>query len=334
MIIRKFKNFYTIFLLFTLFYFQLQSKENVLAQELIVKSSQDARVKEFYYQENKIYELKAHYGFSTLIEFSKEENIETVSIGDSLAWQISKAKNPNFLFIKPVEEHAQTNMNVITNKRVYTFELNAYKAASNSSKELTFKAKFIYPHINSNDLNSIFFRGLAPLNPLEGSPSPHLNSALANYNYSFAGAKSIRPMRAFDDGKFTYLELSQDSPMPAVFEVDMKGNEKIVNFSIQGNHLIIQGTAKQYTLRDGDVTACVFNKLLIAQNSSNTAKNTKNSSLRAFHPIPKRKPSSGYLADNNETGNGHGVFARLATLFSNSSQLANHSSIKEISFND
>lgn len=85
--------------------------------------SADSRIKTFTYHETEVYQLKGHYGFSTVIEFSPRERIETVSMGDSEAWQVLPTKSrPNILLIKPLEENAQTNMTVMTTKRIYTFD--------------------------------------------------------------------------------------------------------------------------------------------------------------------------------------------------------------------
>ena len=86
----------------------------------------DARIKTLPYRENEVFRLTGHYGFSTVLEFASGENIETISIGDSESWQLVKPKRGNLLLIKPLEENAQTNMTVVTDQRIYTFEMNAY----------------------------------------------------------------------------------------------------------------------------------------------------------------------------------------------------------------
>ena len=80
--------------------------------------SKDDRIKTIAYSPNDVIAVQGHFGFSTLIEFAAEETVETVSIGDSEAWQVVKPSQPNLLFVKPIDLVGDTNMTVISNKRV------------------------------------------------------------------------------------------------------------------------------------------------------------------------------------------------------------------------
>ena len=46
-------------------------------------TSADARVKVVTYHENDVYQIRGHYGYSTVIEFSEKERIQTISLGDT-----------------------------------------------------------------------------------------------------------------------------------------------------------------------------------------------------------------------------------------------------------
>ncbi len=215
----------------------------------------DARVKTFTYSENEVYALRGHYGFSTVIEFSPKERIESISIGDSLAWQVVKPNRPNLMFIKPLEENAETNMTVITSKRLYTFALSAGKATSEESGDLTFRLKFQYPEEAAARLAYIGGTSAKNYNPLE-----KISAADLNFDYSYSGSKRLRPIRAFDDGKFTYFQFDDFETLPAVFAVDGKQNESLVNFKVQGHYLVITSTNARFILRDGDTVTRVFNE--------------------------------------------------------------------------
>ena len=69
-------------------------------------TSADARVKVVTYHENDVYQIRGHYGYSTVIEFSEKERIQTISLGDTASWQVMKPGQPNIMFIKPLEENA------------------------------------------------------------------------------------------------------------------------------------------------------------------------------------------------------------------------------------
>ena len=57
------------------------------------------------------------------------------------------AANPtkNRIFLKPIEDDATTNMTVITDRRIYFFEMNAEEAKNIRDKNISFIVKFVYP---------------------------------------------------------------------------------------------------------------------------------------------------------------------------------------------
>ncbi|MBL4886799.1 MAG: P-type conjugative transfer protein VirB9 [Planctomycetaceae bacterium] len=215
----------------------------------------DARIKIVTYHENDVYQVRGHYGYSTVIELSPKERIETISLGDTESWQVMKPGKPNIMFIKPLEEDAATNMTVITDKRMYTFELTASQAYSHRSPDLTFRLKFHYADDAAQELAYIGSVSEAYYNPLEGTDATDLN-----FDYSYAGSKRLRPIRAFDDGVFTYFQFEDFDVMPAVFAVDENGNERLVNFNVQGKYVVVSGLGSQFTLRDGETATCIFNE--------------------------------------------------------------------------
>ena len=215
----------------------------------------DSRVKIVTYHESDVYQVRGHYGYSTVIELSPKERIETISLGDTQSWQVMKPGKPNIMFIKPLEEDAATNMTVITDKRMYTFELTASQAYSHRSPDLTFRLKFHYADDATQELAYIGSVSQAHYNPLEGTDATDLN-----FDYSYSGSKRLRPVRAFDDGVFTYFQFEDFDVMPAVFAVDENGNERLVNFNVQGKYVVVSGLGSQFTLRDGNTATCIFNE--------------------------------------------------------------------------
>ncbi|HIF26258.1 MAG TPA: P-type conjugative transfer protein VirB9 [Micavibrio sp.] len=276
--------------------------------------AQDARVKSVRYVDGEVYAVKAHYGYSTAIEFADHEEIETISIGDSATWQVIKPSRPNMLFIKPLIDAAATNLTVITSKRVYSFTLNADTAGSYESDALTYRLRFSYPQeqLLALDYNQT---GSLPFDPLADTPASALN-----FEYSYAGAKRLRPSQAFDDGQFTYLKFTDADSLPAVFAVDEDGNERLVNFNVYKDMLVITGTNAQFTLRDGDTATCIFNDAkarddqIITKPIPVAALDEKDLALTVPHafPLPARKPDyEALMAARNQPA----LLSRLASVF-------------------
>jgi len=103
----------------------------------------DNRIKTYIYSPNEVYLLVLHYGFQSNIEFSKAEEIQTITLGDSFAWKITPLANR--LFIRPMEKNIRTNMTVITNKRTYQFDIVAKELEEGDERDLVYVIRFSYP---------------------------------------------------------------------------------------------------------------------------------------------------------------------------------------------
>jgi type IV secretion system protein VirB9 len=104
----------------------------------------DNRIKTYIYNPNEVYLLVLHFGFQSHIEFAKEEEIQTISLGDAYAWTVSPLGNR--LFIKPLEKNIRTNMTIITNKRTYQFDIVSKELGlEEDEKDLVYVVRFYYP---------------------------------------------------------------------------------------------------------------------------------------------------------------------------------------------
>lgn len=103
----------------------------------------DNRIKTYVYNSNEVYLLILHFGFQSHIEFARDEEIETISLGDTYAWKLTPLGNR--LFIKPMEKNIRTNMTIITNKRTYQFDLVAKELEGEDEKDLVYLVRFYYP---------------------------------------------------------------------------------------------------------------------------------------------------------------------------------------------
>ncbi len=201
------------------------------------------------YSPNEVHSYTGFYNYVASILFEEGEKVVTIAIGDPTAWQITPSANR--LFIKPLQDHPETNALIVTNRRIYHFALDAREAAGLHDKNLVFETRFVYPQVN-------FAYGATD----SGSYIPDINEDhTLNYNYVLSGNDMIKPIRVFDDGRFTYLEFSESTMnLPAVFIVDERGNEALVNIRTVGKHLVVEKVGSLFTLRYDKEHACVFNK--------------------------------------------------------------------------
>lgn len=182
----------------------------------------DSRIKTLVYNPNDVYSLLTHYGYQSNIEFGERETVETVSVGDRVAWQIIPAGRR--LFIKAMEEGAHTNMTVVTNKRAYQFDLRSSdRTPLHPSEELVYVVRFFYPDSQSSLIPQMpaatareMVAAPAP-SPAYASTSLPVAQAAAkaiNYQYTLSGPEAIAPVRIFDDGRSTYIRFRADFMQP------------------------------------------------------------------------------------------------------------------------
>jgi type IV secretion system protein VirB9 len=103
----------------------------------------DNRIKTYVYSENEVFLVLVHYGYQSSIEFAKDEEIETISVGDIFAWKITPAGRR--LFIKSMERDLRTNMTIITNKRTYLFDIMSKAQEDEVDPQLAYMIRFFYP---------------------------------------------------------------------------------------------------------------------------------------------------------------------------------------------
>ena len=212
----------------------------------------EKKFRSYIYNPNDVYRYLGHYTYQGFVEFEEGETVNTISMGDPSLWLFEHLGNR--LFLKPVgEDSSETNMTVITNKRVYHFELVGKEAKGISDKDLIFVVKFAYP--DEKDKNILEFPKIA------ASDEPDMRDlAQYNFNYQYTGEPAIAPLKVFDNGEFTYFQFSKkNAEIPAIFTVDAEGFESLINYRSAGSYIIAERVSPQFTLRSGSDIVCVYN---------------------------------------------------------------------------
>lgn len=231
--------------------------EGTPIQSLAVRSNpKNLHIKNILYDENTLYQYIGYYGVATIINFDKNEEIVNLIMGDTTAWQFHNLGNK--LLLKPIGESdvAETNAIIYTNKnRTYHIMMKAEEPSSIYNKDIPFEIRFIY---NTNE--SLDFKKISDINEkLHKVDIANLN--YINFDYTVAGNDSILPIRVFDDARFTYFQFYDiNGNIPAIFAVNSDGYESLINFKIQDNYVVVDRVVPRFTLRHGDIHACVYNE--------------------------------------------------------------------------
>lgn len=228
----------------------------VLAEQRPASHPNDSRIKMVNFQENNVIPLKGVALTSTQILFADDEVVLDVQGGDTAAWIVTRRPHlDNMIFLKPTPVASDSNITVVTNKHNYYFHVTSNSALTNNSTQQTYTLKFKYPDEIRARADAAH-KERAQLLAMTTPKPPVVHNA----DYRFSGNKQLLPLHVFDDGRFTYFELRKNQPAPAIFAVDNKqGKESMVNTRRQGNYLVVQRIAPQFTLRNGGIVASVFN---------------------------------------------------------------------------
>ena len=219
----------------------------------------DSRIRVMVFNPNDVFKFTGYYGYQASIELAKNEQVVSISMGDTTSWQVVPAGNR--IFIKPMEQDATTNMTLITNKRTYFFELYAEETLDIRDPGMVFNVKFLYPDDDEEE-DSIRTFAASGAGTSSGPDLSHPENL--NFNYSISGNEEIAPIKIFDDGEFTYLQFrDKNNEIPAIFAVDEDLRESMVNFRLDPNNnnlVVIEQVFQKLTLRAGKKIVCVFNE--------------------------------------------------------------------------
>lgn len=228
----------------------------------------DSRLRVMVYNPNDVFKFVGFYGYESSVVFASDETIDSITIGDSVPWQI--VPNGNRLFIKPIDNDAITNLTVITSKRVYHFELHAKHAKTIEDPDLIFSVKFLYPDDEDGSGSAIQQFDDSVNVDLDIDPDK------VNTKYSVSGSDQVLPIKVFDDGEKTYFQFRENAQeLPAIFLVNSDRTEGIVNYNISGKYLVVHTVAQRFSLRKGSIVGCVFNDKYKPTESKKDEKNRK-----------------------------------------------------------
>lgn len=190
----------------------------------------DTRLQTVVYDPERVVRLRVPLGYQTTVALDAREQIETIAVGDSSGWEVTPNARGDHLFVKPLEIGRTTNLTVLTDTRLYSFEL---VAVSTPSAEAPFAVRFIYPE--------------------RAAAEPPAAPAIAGYRLS--GAQRVRPVSVTDDGVHTYIEWSAGRDLPAVFALDDQNREVLVTGYVRDGRFVIDAVYPVLLFRSDRQTA-------------------------------------------------------------------------------
>lgn len=226
-------------------------QQPVFAQAVSTPLMADARGKVVSYNPNEVYLINTHYLVSTDIILGEDEiiNAEDLHFGDVKPWDVQVSRN--HLYIKATRLIAGGNLNFTTNKYSYHFILTVSDAPMDSSDQVLF-LRFMYPNHGKAERHLALQLATVPTDICQ-------DKSKYNMQYSFTGNDEQAPVRACDDGIFTYFKFRKQVEMPAIFMVLPNRKEAVVNYRMEKGYVVVERIARAFTLRNGDIVTSVYN---------------------------------------------------------------------------
>jgi len=226
-------------------------------------SPYDKRIRTVEYDPRDVVRIDGMVGIATHIHLEEGEKYVDHAFGDAAGWHF--AENGNHIFLKPKAEYAHSNLVLITNRRVYYFELRYYDTRRDGNQ--VFGVSFIYPHTQAE----LRAAQLEREKVREAFNAPRE----INANYTMTGHRDLAPINAWDNGQFTFFKFPGVVDIPAIFMVNPDGSESIVNHHIQGQAndiVVMHKVTGQWVLRLGYFVLSVFNESYDAVGESNSSR--------------------------------------------------------------
>jgi type IV secretion system protein TrbG len=215
-------------------------------------------VQVFPFSDGAIYQVYTAPGAVTDIALQPSENLVAVAAGDTVRWVIGDttsgtgADKRTHILVKPFTSGLATNLVVTTDRRSYHLQLTATSRTAMAALSWTYPADQL-----------IALRRAADQAAAAAPVSEGLAVDSLNFNYAISGdAPAWRPLRAFDDGRQTFVEFPASIAVgdaPPLFVVGPTGEAELVNYRVRGRYYVVDrifdaaelrlGTKKQQVVR-------------------------------------------------------------------------------------
>jgi type IV secretion system protein TrbG len=208
------------------------------------------------YSDGALYQVYAAPGQVTDIALALGEQLVgsgPVAAGDTVRWVIGDTESGTgstkrvHILVKPTRPDLVTNLVINTDKRTYHVELR--------STEKTYMASVSWAYAQ-DQLIALRRQNAAAVAGTAVASGVDINAL--NFRYKIEGdTPPWRPLRAFDDGRQVFIAFPNgigQGEMPPLWVIGPAGGAELVNYRIQGNHMVVDRLFAAAELRLGGET--------------------------------------------------------------------------------
>ncbi|PZR82533.1 MAG: P-type conjugative transfer protein TrbG [Stutzerimonas stutzeri] len=211
-------------------------------------------IQQFPWTDGALYQVYTAPGQVTDIALQEGEQLVgpgPVAAGDTVRWIIGdtiSGSGPTarvHILVKPTRPDLTTNLVINTDRRTYHLELRATAATYMASVSWTYPQDALIALQGRNAAAAV----AAPL-------ATGVDVSALNFRYRIDGDRAPwRPARAFDDGRQVFIEFPagiSQGEMPPLFVIGPVGDAELVNYRVQGRHMVVDRLFAAAELRLGD----------------------------------------------------------------------------------
>ena len=212
----------------------------------------------YVWSEGSVYHAYTAPGMVTDIALQPREALVAVAAGDTARWVIgdttsgSGKTRQTHILVKPFAAGLSTNLVITTDRRTYHLRLS-----SNSGPAMAALA-WTYPQDAL-----LALKRQAEVAEAAKPIASGLAVEQLHFDYGISGDRPHwRPIRAFDDGRQTFIEFPPsiaNGEAPPLFLIGAEGKAELVNYRMQGRYYVVDrifdvaelrlGTKKQQVVR-------------------------------------------------------------------------------------
>lgn len=194
----------------------------------------------------------------TDIALQPGENLVAVAGGDTVRWVIGDtssgtgAEKRVHVLVKPFSAGLATNLVITTDRRTYHVALTSTAGPAMAALSWSYPQDELLAVRRAQEAAA----AAAPV-------AAGLEIERLNFGYEISGDRPAwRPLRAFDDGRQTFIEFPPSLAVgeaPPLFLVDDKGEAQLVNYRLRGRYYVVDrlfdaaefrlGTKRQQVVR-------------------------------------------------------------------------------------
>ncbi len=211
------------------------------------------------YMEGALFQVYLTPNRTTDILFAPGEQLISSSAGDTLRWIVGETESGSgkdkrsHLLVKPKHINIDTNLTVTTDRRTYYLELHSTK-----NKAYMAAVQWNYP-------NDRFVKKYQKTRKVERKKAEKIlqitDLTSMNFDYKFKTFEDEEdiewfPVRAFDDGKKTFIQFPSDMKYrqaPVLYVLSNETNRKpqIVNYRVQDGFYVVDRIFQAAVLMEG-----------------------------------------------------------------------------------